>query len=86
MLKESLHQKPRDVCIIEDTESIDLGRFENTKLNSVRKRDSMFVTGWRSRLGITGHVSVDDSKKGSVVKRWHEVTDAEAEEDETRIL
>ena len=29
----SLHQKPREACISEDTDSIDLGWFENTKLN-----------------------------------------------------
>ena len=32
----SLHQKPREVCITEDTVSIDLGWFENTKLNRVK--------------------------------------------------
>ena len=32
----SLHQKPREVCITEDTESIDLGWFDDTKLNRVK--------------------------------------------------
>ena len=32
----SLHQKPRDACIAEDTATIDLGWFENTKLNRVK--------------------------------------------------
>ena len=34
----SLHQKPREVCFTEDTESesIDLGWFENTELNRVK--------------------------------------------------
>ena len=32
----SLHQKPREVCITEDTESIASGWFENTKLNRVK--------------------------------------------------
>ena len=32
----SLHQKPREACVAEDTESIDLGWFENTKLNRVK--------------------------------------------------
>ena len=32
----SLHQNPREVCITEDTESIDLGRFENTRLIRVK--------------------------------------------------
>ena len=36
--------------------------FENTKLNRVKKRHSMSVTGGRSRLGFNGHVSVNDSK------------------------
>ena len=35
-VEESLHQKPREVCITEDTESIDLEWFENTKLNRVK--------------------------------------------------
>ena len=32
----SPRQKPREVCSTEDTESIDLGWFENTKLNRVK--------------------------------------------------
>ena len=32
----SLYQKQREVCITEDTESIDLEWFENTKLNRVK--------------------------------------------------
>ena len=55
----SLHQKTREACIVEDTASIDLGCFENTKLNRVKKRHSMSVAGWRSRLGITWCVTVD---------------------------
>ena len=47
----------------EDTESIDLGRFENTKLCRVKKWHSMSVTGGRSRLGITGHISVENPKR-----------------------
>ena len=35
-VEESLHQKPRDACIAEDTATIDLGCFENTKLNRVK--------------------------------------------------
>ena len=73
-----LHQKPREVCLTEDAESIYLGWIENTKLNRVKKWDSMCVTGWRSRLGITGHISVDDSKKG-FCETVAEVIVAEAE-------
>ena len=32
----SLHQKPREVCITEGTEPIDLGWFEDTLLNCVK--------------------------------------------------
>ena len=32
----SLHQKPREVCITEDTKSIDFLWFENTKLNRLK--------------------------------------------------
>ena len=35
-VEESLHQKPREACISEDTDSIDLGWFENTKLNRLK--------------------------------------------------
>ena len=35
-VEDSLLQKPREVCITEDTESFDLGWFENTKLNRVK--------------------------------------------------
>ena len=38
----SLREKPREVCITKDTESIDLGWFENTKLKHVRKRASSY--------------------------------------------
>ena len=62
-LEESLHQKSWDACIVEDTASIELVCFENTKLNRVKKRHSMFVADWRSRLGITWCVPVDDSKR-----------------------
>ena len=60
----SLHQKPRDVggtedvmdgeevCITEDAESIDLGWFENTKLNRVKNGTRCLlqvgVCGWES--------------------------------------
>ena len=32
----SLHQKSNEVCITDDAESIDLGWFENSKLNRVK--------------------------------------------------
>ena len=35
-VEESLHQKPRDACIAEDTASFDLEWFENAKLNRVK--------------------------------------------------
>ena len=35
-VEESLHQKPREACISEDTDSIDLAWFENTKLNRMK--------------------------------------------------
>ena len=34
--ESSLRQKPRETCITEDTESFDLGRFDNTKLSRVK--------------------------------------------------
>ena len=34
--ERSLHQKPREACISEDTDSIDLAWFENTKLNCMK--------------------------------------------------
>ena len=35
-VEESLHHEPREVCITEDTESIDLAWFEDKKLNRVK--------------------------------------------------
>ena len=43
----SLHQKTNEVCIMEDAESIDLGWFENTKLNRVKNGTPMLVAGGR---------------------------------------
>ena len=64
----SLHQKPRDACIDEDTATIDLGWFENTKLNRVKNSTRCLlqvgVRDWEA-LGT----SPSRTKKG-FVKRW----------------
>ena len=45
-VEDSLRQKPREVCITEDTDSIDLVWFDNTELNPVKKWAAMFVGSW----------------------------------------
>ena len=56
-VEDSLHQKPREVCITEETESIDLGWFDNTELNRVKNETRCLLqTG-------TGRISVDPSNR-----------------------
>ena len=81
----SLHQKPRAVCNTEDVESIGLVWFENTKLQPCEEWHSMFVTGGRPRLEITGHISVTNAKKG-FCETVAEVMDAEEEGEDEFIL
>ena len=80
MAEGALHQKPREVCITEDTESIDLGWFENTKWNHVKNDTTKFVTSGRSRLGFTG--TSPSMIQNPFVKRWQKLWDVEAEEEE----
>ena len=58
----SLHQKPRDACIAEDAASVDLGWFENAKLNRVKNGTGRVllvgVRDWESLRCIP----VDDSE------------------------
>ena len=46
----SLHQKPSELSISEDTESVDLGVLREHEAESCEEWHSMFVTGGRSRL------------------------------------
>ena len=76
MLKDaegSLHQKPREVCITEDTESIDLRWFDNTKSNRVKN-------GTRCLL----HVGVRDWE--GFAKRWQKLKVPKLEEKTRCIL
>ena len=73
----SLHQKPREVCITEDNESIDLGWFENTKLNRVKNGTRRLI-----QVGVRDWDSLGTSP--SMIQKGFcetvaEVTDAEAE-------
>ena len=76
-VEESLHQKPREVCLTEDTESIDLGWFENTKLHRV-KNDTRCLL----QVGVRDWESLGTSP--SMIQKEFcetvaEVMDAEAE-------
>ena len=62
----SLHQKPREVCITEDTASIDLGWFENTKLNRVKNGTLDVCYRWAFAIGIRWADIRQESKRGFV--------------------
>ena len=69
----SLHQKPCEVCITEDTESIDLRWFDNTKSNRVKH-------GTRCLL----HVGVRDWE--GFAKQWQMLKVPKLEEKTRRTL
>ena len=76
-VEESLHQKPRDACIAEDTATIDLGLFENTKLNRVKNGTRCLlqvgVRDWESLGAFPSMI------KKRFCETVTEVMDAEAE-------
>ena len=79
-VEESLHQKPHEVCITEDTESIDLEWFENTKLNRVKNGIRCLL-----QVGVRDWESLATSpsmiQKG-VCETVAEVMDAEVERED----
>ena len=74
----SLHQKPWDVCTTEDSESIDLWWFENTKLNRVGVRDweSLGTSPSRIQQGFCETVvevmDAEVKKTGFILQKDHE--------------
>ena len=46
--EKSLHQKAREICITEDTESINLEWFDKKKLNRTKNGARCLLQGWRS--------------------------------------
>ena len=67
----SLHQEPREACITEDTKSIDFGMVREHEAEPCEKWHWMLclVACGYSCLGITWHITIDDSKM-FLVKRW----------------
>ena len=81
----SLHQKPREVCITKDTESIDLGWFENTKLNRVKNGTLDVCYRWAFAIGNRWADIRQESKRG-FGETAAEAMDAEVEgEDEIHL-
>ena len=77
----SLHQKPREVCISEDTVSIDLGWLENTKLNRVKNGTRCLCVRDCESLGAS-----PSRIKNGFCETVAEVMDAEVEgEDEMHL-
>ena len=78
--QSSLHQKPREACITEDIESVDLGWFENTKLNRVKNGTRCLL-----QVGILDWESPGTSPsmthKGYFVKQWQKFWRQELKEE-----
>ena len=73
----SMHQKSNEVCITEDAESIDLGWFENTKLNRVMNGNRCLL-----QVGVRDWESPGTSPsriQQGFCETVAEVTDAEVE-------